>query len=534
MYATMVASRTKNTKRNLIFSHLYTFITLLFQFISRSLIVYALGSHYLGLSSLFTSILHVLSMSELGFSAAIIFNMYRPLAVGDTQAVCALLNFYRCIYRKVATVIGIAGIVISLFLPRLIHGSYPTDINIYVLYYLYLANTISSYIFFAYKAALLTALQRLDLTKIAYTAASIVQYTGQMSALLLFRSYYGFLVWLIIGTVAKNLFTDYLSKRYFSQYKPIGEISEDIQRDISFRVKGLLICNISAVTYTTFDSIILSSFIGLKSVAIYNNYVLILNGVMMFTGMLRASMQASVGNSIATETVEKNYDDMLIWQLIYSGIATWCSTCMFCLYQPFMKIWMGENMLLPIRDVILLCLWFFFSIVTNSFCLYLTGIGAWWEMRWPFIVSTILNLILNITLGKLIGITGIIFATLTSTLISGLFWQCNIIFKVYFKRSTAQFYRRLLVYFFVCVACCGISTLLADSIITTLTTILNSLNSLLTSKVMGITGITDIAGLFIRGIICTIVAVGIQLFLYSHLSFTKKEFKRAKSFIKRS
>lgn len=125
----MTDSRTKNTKRNIVASLINTSISLLFRFISRSVLIYFLGEEYLGLSSLFTSVLQVLNMAELGFSGAIVYNMYKPLAENNSNTVCALLAYYRRIYRTIGTIILIAGVVVAPFIPKLIKGSYPNDIN---------------------------------------------------------------------------------------------------------------------------------------------------------------------------------------------------------------------------------------------------------------------------------------------------------------------------------------------------------------------------------------------------------------------
>ena len=525
-----MGTRTLNTKRNIIFSYLNTTVTTLFQFVFRYLIIRTLGSSYLGLSSLFISILQVLSMAEMGFSVAIVFHMYKPIVQNDTSTVCALLFFYRRVYVTIATIITVIGILVSPALPYLIKGTPPKGINLYVLYFLYLANTISSYIFFAYKAALLNALQRLDLTKIAYTIASLVQYILQIVALLVFRSYYGFVVALLLGTICKNILTAWLADKYFPQYKPRGQIDPAVRRDIWLRVRGLMICAVAGLAHTI-DSIVLSSFIGLKSVAIYNNYILIFTGVGTFIAMIRTAMQASVGNSVATETKEKNYADMLCWQFMFSFIATWCCTCMFNLYQPFMTLWMGKDMLLPDSDVAVICLWFFLGIIQHSYFLYLAGNGLWWELRWVYSIGGLLNLFLNIVLCRWFGISGIIFASLVSAIVSGLIWQCNIIFREYFQRGTGQFYKRLAVYGAVCVVCIAVAVIS----VSWLGMLIGSLASL--SGFTGLTGFnsfTGIGDLIIRVIVCTAISVGIQYIIYSYIPFTKKELERAKNFIKKS
>ena len=440
-------SRTKNTKRNITWSYIDYIITLVFQFVSKSIIVKTLGSDYLGLSSLFTSILQVLCMADLGFSAAIVYNMYAPLAENDTDKVCALLAYYKRIYFYVGIVITIIGIAITPFIPKLIRGDYPESINIYVLYILYLCNTGVSYFLFAYKTALLNALQRLDLMKFAYCTVNLLQYTCQIASLVVFKNFYLFVTSIIVGTALKNLFAAYVAKKRFPQFICKGEIGGETREKILSKVKGLLISSISGVTYTTLDSIILSAVIGLETVAIYNNYLTIYHAVMNIILLVRTAMQASVGNSIASETVEKNYQDMIKWQFLYSMIGLWCSSCSLCLYQPFMSLWMGDKMLLSIIDVFVFSLLIFLNSIQHSFYLYLSGCGLWWEVRWAYIMSTICNLVLNIVLCQIIGTTGIILATFISSLLFGAIWQCMTVFKYYFGRSVKSYFLRQIIYF---------------------------------------------------------------------------------------
>ncbi len=443
----MAESRTKNTKRNIIVSVIYTSTTLIFQFVSRSIIVLYLGKEYLGLSSLFASVLQVLNIAELGFSGAIVYNMYKPLADGDVKTVCSLLKYYRKIYRSIGILILVTGLIILPFIKLLIKDSYPQAINIYLLFALYLANTVISYFLFAYKTSLLEAVQRLDLAKLAYTAVSVFQYVLQILSLVLFRNYYLFVVSMIIGTAGRNLVSAHLADKYYPQYKCSGELSKALKANVLSRVKGLFVCNISSVTYTTIDSIIISVYIGLSTVTIYNNYIIIMTAIMNLIAQFRFAMQASVGNSVAKESVEKNYNDMILFQFLFSVIASWCSSCLLCLYQPFMELWMGADLLLPMLDVILLCVWFNANVVQHAFLLYLSANGLWWELKGPYIGSTIFNLGFNLILGSFLGTTGIILASMLSTIVFGLIWQCQVIFKCYFKKSSFEFYKRQIIYF---------------------------------------------------------------------------------------
>ena len=443
----MSSSRVLNTKRNIIWSFLEYLIRVLFSFISNAVIVYYLGVDFLGLSNLFTSVLQVLNVAELGFSVAITYYMYKPIAENDTVTVCALLAFYRKVYFIIGIVIFVAGVLMMPFIPYLIKGDYPQSINIYFLYFLYLSNTAISYFLFSYKTALLNALQRLDLTKLAYCIVSIVQNALQIMAIAIYRNYYLFVGVSIVGTGLKNVVSAYISRKMFPIYKCEGSLSPQVKQNIASRVKGLLICNISGVTYTTFDSIVLSTFSGLYLVAVYNNYLIVYNGLSNVIAMIRNAMQASVGNSIASESIEKNYEDVKKWQFLFSMIAMFCSSCLLCVYQPFMKLWMGEKMLLPFIDVILLSALFFISTVQHAYFLYLAGAGLWLEMKWAYLSSTILNIVLNLLLCHFFSTTGIILATLIATVISGFIWQLIVIFREYFKRSAIKYLLKQLLYF---------------------------------------------------------------------------------------
>ena len=212
-------------------------------------------------------------------------------------------------------------------------------------------------------------------------------------------------------------------------------------------------------------------------------------------------MQASVGNSVVSESVEKNYKDMLLWQFLFSCIATWCASCMISLYQPFMKIWMGENMMLPMIDVLLLGFWLMVSVVQHAFYLYLSANGLWNELKWTYITSTILNLILNILLGRWIGITGVIIASVTSTFVCGLVWQCSLILKIYFKRSAWGYLLRQFGYFGIAFIICFI-----------------------TYWICQIPNIEGFPGLGIKAVICLVVPSVLIILAY----FKTEQFKSAK------
>ncbi len=502
----MESLRTKNVVRNICYSYLNLLISGVFSFFSRWLIVFYFSEEYLGLTSLFSSVLQVLCLAELGFSGAIVYNLYKPLAKNDVQKVCAILSFFRRTYYCVGSVILCFGLAILPFVKMLIKDDLPDDINIYLLYLLFLVNTCVGYFVFGYKVSLLDALQRLDLIKKSNSVISIIGFLLQLISLTLLKNFYIYVSVNILVTLFSNVLSAYIATKRFPQYICRGKIDNETKENIIHRVKGLLISNISAVTYTTFDSIILSVFIGLKTVAIYNNYLLIFNTVLNVIILFRGSLQSSIGNSIAVEDKEKNYKDMLMLQLVFSVIATWCVCCLLNLYQPFMLLWMGKGNMLNFIDVILLCIWFYITVISHAFYIYLAGNGLWWEIRIPYMLSAFTNIILNIILGYFFGVTGVVFSTVLANLVFGTIWQCGILFKYYYKKNMSEYYLNQFFYFSVAVIVWALSYLLCNLVPYSL----------------------NIFGIVIRFIICSILSLIIMYLFFRKL----KSFHYAKVLMK--
>ena len=283
-------NRTQNAKRNIIFGLINKIIVLLFPFVIRTIIIKNLGSEYLGLNSLFISILQVLNLAELGFNSAVVYSMYKPIATSDEETICALMNFYKKIYRYIGVIISIIGLSLLPFLNYLIKESYPNDINIYILYFIYLFNTSLTYFMFAYKGALLTAHQRNDITSNVNTITCILQYTLQIIFLIKFKNYYLFACVQIITTLINNIVIAIIAYKKYPNYFCKGELNNEMKFDIKKRVSGLMIQKICSTTRNSLDSLFISAFLGLNMVALYSNYYTIMNAIIGIMSIITSSI----------------------------------------------------------------------------------------------------------------------------------------------------------------------------------------------------------------------------------------------------
>lgn len=454
----MRLERTKNGIRNLIWGLLNRLVGIIFPFVLRTIFIYALGSEYLGLNSLFTSILTVLNLAELGFSSAVVYNMYKPIAENDNAKICALMNYYKKVYHIIGIVVAIVGLFLIPFLEKLTNGDCPNDINLYYIYIIFLANTVVSYFLFAYKNCILTAYQREDIISKISIVLKILTYIFQAALLILFKNYYGYLLCSLVNTIATNIVTSYFSNRIYPQYKPKGNLNYETRNNIRKNIQGLMVGKICMVSRNSFDNIFLSMFLGLNIVTIYGNYYYIMNAISGILVLIMSSIGAGIGNSVATESVEKNYRDYMKFTFMYAWISGWCTVCLLCLFQPFMKIWMGEQLMFPMIDVILLCLYFYSLTMGDVRSQYSSATGLFWENRFYILAEAATNIVLNYLLGKAFGVHGIIIATWISIFFINFGWGSIIIFQHYFLDFDAKiYYVKQLSYFAATIFACLIT-----------------------------------------------------------------------------
>lgn len=429
-------------------------------FMLRTAMIYCLGAAYLGLSSLFTSILSVLSLAELGFSNAIVYSMYRPLALNDDDAVCALMAYYKKVYRIIGLVVLSVGVIITPFLTLFIKDGWPADINIYLLFLIYLANTSISYFFFAYKSALLNALQRIDAVNWTQTCVLLFQYVVQLAVLILFRNYYVYIIFTPLCTVAANLLIARYANRHYPQYQCRGSVNSQTKGVIGEKIKGLMIYKLSETARNSFDTIVLSSLLGLVVVAVYNNYYYIFCAAYSILVAINQGLQASVGNSIAVDSVSQNFSDMRRYNFRVMWLTAWFTCCLVCLYQVFIPLWAGASMVLSDGNAILFGVYFYVLNMNNVRNLYYDGCGLWLEGKWTFILEALSNLVLNIVLGALFGVTGVIVATIITIFVFSSICRTSLLFKHYFKSSPKPFIRDHLIGFAVTLIVCAATHLL--------------------------------------------------------------------------
>lgn len=461
----MKIERTKNAGRNIAFGIILKIYQIVVPFLMRTAMIYIMGVEYLGLNSLFASILQVLNLAELGVGSAMVYSMYRPIAEDDKKTICALLQLYRTYYRIIGLVIAVAGICITPFVPKLIKSDLPGGLNVYILYLMNLAITVLSYWLFAYKNSLLQAYQRVDVVSKVTLATTTLQYILQLLALILFKNYYMYTVANIATQALNNISVAAVTTKMFPDYKPIGKLKRSTIQDINHRIRDLFTSKVGAVIYDSADTLVISAFLGLSILAIYQNYYYILNSITGFIAVIFNACTAGIGNSIVVETKEKNYADLRKFTFIICWLGGFCSVCLLCLYQPFMEIWVGKNLMLEFPAVICFVVYFYVRQLNTLLNTYKDASGMWHEDRFRPLTAAMTNLILNLIMVRFIGIYGIILSTVIAILFVGMPWLLHNLFTVIFdKKYLVGYVKQLVVYTLVVVVSCIVTKIICDVI----------------------------------------------------------------------
>lgn len=491
--------RTKNAARNIIFGVILKAYQIIVPFLMRTAMIYLMGVQYLGLNSLFTSILQVLNLAELGVGSAMIYSMYKPIAEDDNATICALMKLYKTYYRIIGLVIAVIGCALTPFIPKLISGDVPDNLNIYLLYLLNLGATVLSYWLYAYKNCILQAHQRVDIVSKVSLVTSTIQYALQLLVLWLFKDYYLYVIVLLATQALTNIATAMCANRIYPQFKPKGQIATEEKKAINNRIKDLFTSKIGGIIYDSADTIVISSFLGLTALAIYQNYFYILNAITGLITVVFSACTAGIGNSIVVETKGKNYKDLNKFTFIICWGAGFCAVCLLCLYQPFMELWVGKDLMLSSSAVICFVVYFFVRQLNSLFNTYKDASGMWHEDRFRPLVAALTNLALNLILVQFIGLYGILISTVLAIVCVGMPWLLHNLFTVIFeKKYLVGYLKNLLYYCFIILISCTITYFICTKVNAGL-----------------------ITTLVIRGAICVVLPNLIYLFAYyKRIEFT--------------
>lgn len=469
----MENSRLKNSALNFASGFLGRVLTILLNFVVRTIFIYCLNEAYLSVNGLYSNILTVLSLAELGFGSAMVYRMYAPVAVKDYQKTAALLQFYKKIYIIIGVVIFLLGLCVIPFMDYIIKDK--PDISGLTLYYiLFLVNTTISYWFASYKASVLYADQKEYIKTNVQNAMSILQSALQIVLLLIFRKYLLYLLVQLGCNIILNLYVAHLVDKRYPQIREYRDarLTSDERGQIKKDAEALVLSRFGHVVLNGTDNIIISAVVGVLWVGRLSNYTLICDSVTSVLCQITAAITGSLGNFFATEDKHAGYalfkkvEFLNFWLYGFSFIA------LVTLLDPFVQIWAGGRFVLGLPISIAIAINFFVAGYMNTLWVFRSTLGLFKQGKFRPILVAILNIVLSIVLGRLWGVFGVLFATFLSRAAISLWYDPLILhrygFEVSCKPFFARYFRRVLLLIAVLIAMLTIRHVVLSSATTVL------------------------------------------------------------------
>ena len=445
----MKLERTKNAARNIVFDGTLEIVNMLFPFVIRSVMLHCLGTEYLGLNGLFKSLLTFLNLAELGVGSAMVFSMYKPIAEDDTSTICALLRLYRTLYRIIGLAVAAVGLLLMPVLRNLIKGDIPADMNLYILYLMNLGNTVMTYWLFAYKSSLLQAHQRRDVISKVSLAVRLTEYILKILILVYARNYYLYLLVQLLCQLAINLLTAVCASKMYPRYMPEGKLPKEKTLDIFRRVRDLFTSKLSATVFDAADTLVISAFMGLTVLALYQNYYFIITALRMMLVVVLNACMAGVGNKLVMESKEKNYRDLEKISLLFLWVLGVSSSMLLCMYQPFIRIWMGEDNMFAVGLVFCFVIYYYSMGANKLINMFKDAAGIWRVDRWRPLTAAMVNLGLNLLTVRWLGLYGVLLSSIVSIVFIQIPWLFHNLFREVFPQQCMGKYIRLF---------CGLTT----------------------------------------------------------------------------
>ena len=412
-------------------------------FIYRTVFLAVLSSTYLGISGLFTNILQIFSLAELGIGAVIAYRLYAPIKYQDEYKCAQLLGFYKKIYRYIALTVLFLGMVFYFFIGNLIKdpGEIPKDVNISYVYWLFVLESVSSY-FYVYYQSLLSGDQKGYVISIWNSASLVISYVLRIVLLYKTRNFTLVLsAGIVFGVVYNLVFGQYIKRKYSSITSMKVEKLSNVEVRQIFKDTGGLMCHkIGYTVVNATDSILLSKYIGIAVVGLYSNYSLVVNAVDVFLNRIFGSFVPTIGNYLIDSDEKSSFEAYNRLRFLNFWVASFCAICIYILIDPFIIVWLGENYLLDRATVTIISLNVFFNssrIINASF---INASGLFVKDRIRPLFQSVFNIVFSIYFIGKMGISGVFLGTLVSTLLTVWWREGIILYRTLFKTNVLKYY----------------------------------------------------------------------------------------------
>lgn len=452
-------SRTKNSLVNVATGFGGQLLSTILKFVVRTVFIHALGKEYLGISGLFTNILSMLSLAELGVGSAIAFRLYKPLAERDEKKVRVLVKFYKLAYKAIGAVILLLGILLIPFLPKLIKDYDSLEglgINATILFLLFLMQSVSSYLFLAYRSTVVTADQKKYILDLVDYAVRIVTCILQIIILVVLKSFMAFTIVAVCTAIANSLCKGIIAKKKYPEFfvpEPDKLTKAEI-KEMFQDCGALMLYKMNEVIVKASDNLVLSAFIGITFVGMYSNYMLLYRTFVDLIKRIFSAFRASMGNLFATGSIEVQYRFFMVVNLLSAVLFGTAGVGVAVCGNEMIETWLGKDYLLAQPVPILIGIELFFAGVVVNLGQVRSVSGIFRQAWYRPLLGIVINIVVSVTLVHIWEVSGVIMGTIASYVLTNFMIEPALIYKYSFenRKSVGDYYKTNIKYILVCVA----------------------------------------------------------------------------------
>ena len=420
--------RTRNSILNILVSFGTQAMSIILLFISRKVFLNYFTEEYLGINGLFTEILTVLSLAELGIGTAMMYGLYDAVAKDDRKEICQLMNLYRRLYTVVGVIVIGVGLAMLPFLDYLIKDNRIPHIRL--IFLMYLADSAVSY-FLSYKQTIIQANQKAYVVSGVAMGIRCGQILLQIGSMVLLQNFYVYIAIQICGQICTNAVLSVVSGKlypYLRRNKEGLPPKEKIQ-SVYRHIKAMALHKFGAVFVSNTDNILISAFVGLGTVGLYSNYKMVLNSLKLALSYIYNAFTAGIGNLAATEPGEKVYQVYNCLNFVMSMLYGWAACCLWLLFNPFIGTFFGEKFVLSNVVVAIIVADFYLHGMRQMTLRFRDGMGLYWYDRYKPIFEVAINLIVSLLLVRRYSIAGVLIGTIVSSLLTNFWVEPYVLFR---------------------------------------------------------------------------------------------------------
>lgn len=443
--------REKNIVRSSLIGAISHVAQLIPTFVGRTIFLWVLTEEYLGITGLFTNLLLVLSLADLGIATAITFRFYEPVSRQDIVQIGKLMNFFKSVYTGIVIVLLTVGLAVTPFVKFMVNDvrEIPADVNLHVVYLLFLADTVASYLF-VYKQTLLAVDQRNDIVSLCQTGCVYAAAAAKIAVLLITRNYTAYL----LSGIAMTILINYAVSLWVTRkYRPVFAVKEQLTEQEKWQIfsdtGACLLHKVGTTVLSGTDNLVLTKMIGLAATGLYSNYSIITANLTAVLAKLFGNYVSSIGNAKVKLEKGEHYSMYRKLRFLDWFMTSVSAVCLYVLLNDFISIWLGDHFLLDRFTVACLVAQYFLAVarVTNES--YINACGLFVKDKPRPIIEAIMNLVISVPLAKYIGIAGVFLGTIISHSLTVGWREPYILYRYEFQRGQGGYWAEFITFILI-------------------------------------------------------------------------------------